>query len=242
VAGAAGADVVYLKDGDRVTGKVVSQTARVLRVETPYGRLVIPKDKVEKIERGGKTEKVLAPAWSSPTGPQGARSRLILVVTGKAFWQAWEGKGPFDPSLRMEVRVDEDVVASYVDPKPDPKEIPRAVVNTFSFLTEDVVVQPSPGAVAALPEVRPGRIVLRIDVRSAPVANRRVRVSYQVNEGTQAQPAWRDVADSSRTLPISPDGPTFVQVRQDRGSMEFTGFPRRKMKGAETFQIDLSTE
>jgi hypothetical protein len=242
MAAPARADIVNLKDGDRITGKVTSQTERVVRVQTAYGRLVIPKTDVESIVRGGVTERVVAGPGAPPPAPKGGRHRMILVVTGKAFWQAWEGKGAGDPGLRMEVRLDEDVVASYVDPKPDPQEIPRAVVNTFSFLMADVVVQPGPGTVASLPEVRPGRIVLKIDVPPAATATRRLRVAYQVNEGTPDRPAWRDMVDSSQTVALSSSGPTFVQVRQERGQMEFTGFPRRKMRGVESFQVELSPE
>jgi RNase P/RNase MRP subunit p29 len=243
LAAPAAGDEVHLKDGDRISGKVVSQTGNVVRVQTPYGRLNIPKDKVEKIVRGGKAETVSSsPAAPASAGWREHLSRVIVVVTGKAFWHAWEGKGEGDPTLRMEIRIDEDVVAAYLDPKPDPKEIPRAVVNTFSFLKEDVVVQPGTGAAAALPEARTGRIVLRVDVPPAPRPNRRLRVAYQINEGTPAQPAWKDLVDASYDLTMATDGPTFVQMRQDRGSMEFAGFPKRRMRGVETFQIDLSPE
>jgi len=238
------ADVLHLKDGDRITGKILSRTSRAVRIQTPYGRLLIPRDKIERIERAGDQAEAAAPAEIAPPAAPVARPlRLILVVMGKSFWHAWDSREEIpDLALRFEVRVDEDVVATFVDPKADPDELPKAVVNTFSFGPEEVVAQPGPGARVLPPEVRPGRVVLKIDVPQVPAVSRRLRLAYQVNSGPPAKPAWHDVAEGSLTLPLKVDGPNFVQVRQDLGAMEFSGFPRRRMKKVETFVMGLSPE
>ena len=36
--------------------------------------------------------------------------------------------------------------------------------------------------------------------------------------------------------------PVFMAVKQDRGRMEFGGFPRKKMKLAETFKLDVQPD
>ena len=44
------------------------------------------------------------------------------------------------------------------------------------------------------------------------------------------------------TLVLGAATPSFVQVRQDPGRMEFSGFPRKRMKRVETFRLDLIVE
>jgi hypothetical protein len=249
LAGDAASEVVTLRDGDRITGRILSETPRTVRVETPYGRLAIPRKKVAKILRANGTEEVLNPPEDrTPAPPPAApeqKARLVLVLTGKTFWQAWDPKDkdtPADPTLRLEVRLDEDVVATYADSRLDPQDIPKAIANSFSFAPEDVRVQAAPRVEVAPPEVRPGRIVLKVDVAGGAGENRRLRVAYQANTGTAEQPAWRDLAESQLALVLRTDVPTFVQLRQDRGTMEFSGFPRRRMKGVETFHLELAAE
>jgi hypothetical protein len=182
------------------------------------------------------------PAADAPPASRPTRGvRLVLVVLGKTFWQAWDPKEPpVDPTVRFEVRVDEDPVVFYVDGKIDEDEIPRALVNAFSFAVGDVAVKAAPAVEVSPPEVRAGRVVLKLDLpvsRAGP--ERKVRVAYQANTGTAADPVWRDLTEGSLTLPLSAATASFVQVRQDPGRMEFSGFPRRRMKRVETFALDL---
>jgi hypothetical protein len=241
-----GADVLLMRNGDRISGRIVGETSRSIRIETPYGRLVIPRGVIERIQRQGKREEVLNPP--APDAPPAARPtrgvRLVLVVLGKTFWQAWDPREPpADPTLRFEVRVDEDPVVFYLDGTIDPDEIPRALVNAFSFAAGDVAVKAAPGVEVAPPEVRAGRIVLKLDLPVARAGQeRKVRIAYQANTGTAAEPVWRDLAEGSLTLALSAATPGFVQVRQDPGRMEFSGFPRRRMKRVETFRLDPIVE
>jgi hypothetical protein len=244
-AAAASADVVYLRNGDRVSGRIVGETSRSIRIETAYGRLVVPLRAVERIQREGQPERVMKPLPSdAPLPAHPARGvRLVLVVLGKTFWQAWDPKEPpADHTLRMEVTVDEEPVATFVDGALDPDEIPKATVNAVSFAPADVAIVAAAAVEVTPPEVRPGRIVLKMDLPAARAGDRKVRVAYQGNAGTVAEPQWRDLAEGSVTVALGTATPTFIQLRQDPGRMEFSGFPRKRMKRVETFVIDPIVE
>lgn len=240
-AAATAADVLQLRDGDRISGRIVGETSRSIRIETPYGRLVIPRRAIERIQRQGKGEEVVnAPPPDSPPAARPTRGvRLVLVVLGRTFWQAWDPReAPADPTLRLEVRVDEEPVVFFLDGTQDPDEIPKAIMNAFSFAPADVAVKSAPGVEVAPPEVRAGRVVLKLDLPSARAGDRKVRLAYQANTGTAAEPVWRDLAEGSLTVALSTATPTFIQLRQANGRMDFSGFPRRRMKRVETFELD----
>jgi hypothetical protein len=229
MAATAGADVVHLTNGDRISGKVVTAGRKSYVLQTPYGRL--------KVEKPDGSEEVP----NSPDAAAMPTARLILVVMGSTFWQAWDPKDAagLDPSLRFEVRLDEEPIASYVDGRQDPDEIPKAIVNSFSFSPADVALEPAAGVTVPIPETKPGRIVLKIDVPVPPAGAHRLRVSYQTNGGSTAEPAWKDLVTAESQVTLREGMPVFMAVKQDRGRMEFGGFPRKKMKLAETFKLDL---
>ena len=241
------ADTFVLSEGDRITGKTVQKGKRTFTVQTPYGRLSIPRAKIQKIVKDDGSEEIVnpGPGPGPPTAPPPPpRSRLIFVVLGKTFWQAWDPResAGIDPSLRLEIRLDEETIASYLDAKLDPEDIPGALVNAFSFAPSEVVAEAGTGAEVLTPEVRPGRIVLKVEVPPGPGGPRKVRLAYQVNDGSSTDPVWRDLIEATATTELRTEGPTFFQVRQDRGRMEFSGFPRKRMKNLETFRVELSTE
>jgi hypothetical protein len=282
-AAASTADVLFLKNGDRVTGTVLSEGARGFTLQTPFGRLSIPREEVAKVQRADGREdvvnaaaippaekpaaapsptpapspRVLVPAspspstatgtsagtgvWTPVSGPP-SQARLGLIITGSTFWQAWPPKeAPADPSLRFVVTLEDTPVATYRDAKLDAGEINGALVNTFSFLPGDVTVHFEAGRAALAPETRPGRIVLRMDV-PATGGTRHLRIAYQDNPGSAQEPSWRDLAAASAEITLAGGGFTFVQVRQDRGNMEFGGFPRRRMKNVESFRLEILTD
>jgi hypothetical protein len=243
--------VFVLHGGDRITGEPLLEGKRTFKVKTPYGVLIIPRSKVDHIVRPDGTEQAVTPeaGAASPappvqtvaTLPKSRRARLILIITGKTFWQAWDPKaGHHDPTLRLEVTLDEEVVATYVDSKIDP-DIPGAMVNSFSFAPDDVVFMSGKNALVLPPEQRPGRIALKIDV-PAREGTRILRLAYQASEGPEEDKAWRDLASGSIGVELRADSPSFIQVNQDRGRMEFSGFPRRRMKNADTFTLELNPE
>ena len=185
---AGGADVVTLKDGDRVRGKTVARGTKRLRLQTAYGLLIIPLEKIDKITHDDGTEEVIgAPAAPEPVAtppPPPPVARLALVVTGKTFWYAWDPKAPpADPSLRLEVKLGDQTIAAYVDGQVDEGEIPGVLVNAFSFAPEAVTALAGPESRVLLPENRPGRIPF-VDAHAV------VDDSLEHGQRTDAQFVW----------------------------------------------------
>jgi hypothetical protein len=245
----AGADVYYMTDGDRITGKTLSQASGFYKVDTPYGRVAIPKGRITKIVHDDGREELLGMQPAPPPVERPAPGvRLVLTIAGAAFYQAWDPKegAPADPSLRLQVSVDEETVASYVDSKTDP-EIAGAVVNSFSFAPEDVTLAAGEAASLEKPETRPGHIMLKIDLPAASAGERRLRFTYQANDGSAESPAWRDLVDTLIHVDLKPDTTTIVEIRQDLGRMEFSGsglfsgMGRKKMKNVDTFRIEAKS-
>jgi hypothetical protein len=237
------ADTYVLTNGDRITGKTVIKGASSFGVQTPYGRLTIPLSAVERILHDNGHEEVIThttPVVPSSTAPV----HLVLVVTGSTFWYAWDGPkgGALDPTLRLQVSLDEDVIATYIDAHLDPQELPGATVNSFSFAPEDVSTAAGSRVQVLAPETRPGRIALRIGLPAERAGKHRLRFAYQINGASEAEPAWRDVVETSVDVTLHTDRSTFVGLHQDRGQMAFSGFLHKKMKGTETFGIEARAE
>jgi hypothetical protein len=242
------AEVVWLRNGDRLTGTIVSETQTSLRLKLPFATLLIPKSRIERLTRADGKEEILttsplvaaAPSPKPTAPPAPPRPNLVLAVTGASFWQAWDRKdAPADPTLRLQVRIDEQPVATWVDATLDPEDLPGAVVNTFAFTSGDEAGVAAPGVLLMPPEVQPGRVVLRIGAPASVGTDRHVRISYQVNEGSDASPAWRELAAAGTTATLRADGPTVLQLRQDRGQMEFT---KKRMRDVDTFRIEIVPE
>jgi hypothetical protein len=240
------AETIVLTDGDRITGRILSEGRKTFRVQTPYGLLRIPRAQIERVVGKDGEERIInaaasAPPSPSPLVPAPPPVRLVVAVTGKTFWHAWDPKAspPPDSTLRFQVRLDEDAVATYADARPDPDLLRGALVNAFSFEPPDVAYAPGSGAELAAPESQPGRVNLKIDLPGDRAGARRLRVAYQVNQGTAAEPAWRDVAETSVELQLTPETPAIVRIEQDLGKMEYS---KRRMKNVETFVVRAALE
>jgi len=240
LAATAGADVVVLREGDHITGQILVRGTKRLRLQTPFGLLVIPIEKIEKIQKDDGTEEVLnAPPVAPTPPPPPAAIHLVLDVGGNTFWQAWDPKTPPpDPSLRFVVRVDDKVVASFIDWTLDPGDLPKTVVNTFAFSAETLKLLPAPG-VLLQPEVKDGRVRLALELPGGWEGTRRVQVAYQANEGTEAEPQWRDLAAGEAAVELAPTPGPPLRVEQARGTMEFS---RKQMRNVESFQVALHAE
>ncbi len=233
------ADVVVLVNGDRVTGRVVGKITRRVRVQTPYGVLVIPADKVERIHRDDGSEEVLnvSPAPVPTPVPPPPPTTLVVVLSGHTFWQAWDPKAaPEDPSLRLAVRLDDREVASYTDVNLDPEDLPKAVVNSFVFSRERLFVGAAPGVLVPPPELEAGEIRLPITLPAGLAGPRRLGLAYQVNDAGSAAPRWRDVVLAAGEIALEPGTATHVRVQQDRGTMQYT---KRRMRNVESFRATL---
>ena len=237
------ADLVTLTNGDRVSGRVVSRSAKRLRLQTPYGVLLIPREAIGRIERDDGAVEVLnappAPA-EPPPPPEPEPARLHLVVTGDSFWQAWDPKAaPPDPSLRLELRLDDRVLASYTDATLDPEDLPKAVVNSFVFAPDKLAILVGEGVVAGPPVVVPGEIGLPIKLPGKLAGRHRLTLAYQVNEGTSSAPQWRDVVTAGADVALEAGHAAAVKISQGRGTMEYA---KRKMRNVETFTATLQPE
>jgi hypothetical protein len=234
------ADEVHLLNGDRITGRVIGRTTRRVRLSTPYGTLTIPRSRVQRIVRSDGTEEVLsappappAPPPPPPPPPVGLR----IEVSGASFWQAWDPKAaPSDPSLRLEVRLDDAVVASYVDANLDPEDLPKAVVNSFVFSPARLFVGSADGVETAPPEVSSGTIGLPLRLPAALAGPHRLSIAYQVNESSSSAPRWTEVVRAACEVTLEAGATLEVRLVQDRGTMEFT---RRHMRDVESFRATL---
>jgi hypothetical protein len=247
-AASAGADVVVLVNGDQITGRVVGSVTKRVRLQTPYGVLLIPSEKVERIKHDDGSEELVRPAPApqpTPTPPP-ASATLLLVVTGASFWHAWDPKlAPQDPSLRLELRLDERVLATYTDVNLDPEDLPKAVVNSFVFSPERLFVSGAEGVAAAVPSLAESEIRLEIRVPASLAGERRLRLAYQLNDAGSAAPRWRDVVVGGAPVTLVAGRSVRVRVAQDRGTMEYTRKGLRGqglMRGVETFRATPEVE
>lgn len=241
----AAADQVILTNGDRVTGQVVARGTQRLRVQTSYGLLVIPLDKVGRIRKDDGSEEVLNAPASIPTPePTPVPTpkpplRLEVVVSGHSFWQAWDPKSaPADPSLRFEVQLDGIIIGAYRDRVLDPQDLPKATVNTFAFLPDAAARQGAPGMMVLPPATMEGRTHLAFELPPEEAGRHKLRVVYQANEGPSEKPMWTDLTEAAFDFEIRPAGTTTVRLEQSRGTMQFT---RKHMQGVETFLLRLDT-
>ncbi len=237
----AAAEVVFLRDGDQITGQIVSRGTRRIRVQTPYGLLVIPVEKIDRIRKDdGTEERLRAPAAATVPTSVPTPIRLVLDVGGNTFWQAWDPKTPpADPSLQFVIRMDDKPVAAYVDSVLDPGDLPKAVVNSFAFNPETLKLLPVPGVLLVPPQVRDGRVRLALELPAGWMGTRRIRASYQANEGTALEPHWHDLTGGEALMEMRALRANTVAVEQARGFMEFA---KRQMKNVESFQMTLHSE
>jgi hypothetical protein len=181
---AARADVYVLTDGDRISGKTVLKGKTSFALQTAYGRLTIPRAKVEKIlHDDGQEELVSAPPSPPPTPPP--LLKLELAITGSTFWYAWHPEKAHPPRavLQLQLTLDEETIATWLDAKLDPEGISGAVVNTFGFGAEDSTVTPAPGVEVRPSEVKPGRILLLLELPPTLAGKHRLRLAYQADTG-----------------------------------------------------------
>jgi hypothetical protein len=237
-------DLVVLKNGDRISGLISSKGKRTLRLQTPHGVLTIPLEKIDKVRREDGTEESFTPAPKAPPTPPPPpvipTLKLAFSISGKTFWQAWdEAAAPEDPTLRLELRLDDRTMAVWSDAKVDPDEIPKAVVNSFSFTPDALRVTGSPGVKALPPSVQPGRIELALELPANLAGSRRLRLAYQGNAGSTAAPEWRDLVLLETPLVLQMSEPNAFRVEQDRGRMEFS---KKRMKSIETFSLALKLD
>ncbi len=231
-------DVYFLVDGDRITAHTLSKRKREFALRTPFGTLVVPRARVARVLWAGEREEWFqatpAPVPSATPTPAPPPPQVALVIAGQSFWQAWDRREAVDPTLRLQVRLDGVPLATYVDARLDPQDLPGATVNSFVFDALQVE-----GSAGVAPDVRPGRIELRLRLPADVASRARLAVAYQVNAGTRDEPVWQDAASGDVELPLEAGRVSSVELRQSAGRMEFSGPGRKRMKQVETFRLEL---
>lgn len=230
-------DVFTLKNGDRISGRTVFKGRRSFTVQTRWGRLTLPRGEVARVAWSDGLEEVFVPeaAPVAEAVPEPTLS-LVVVLGGRSFWQAWDPRRatPPDVTLRLILSLDEEPLASYSDAHADPGDLPGAIVNTFDFTAPAVAVSATAPASAEPPEVRPGRVTLRLRLPADRAGEHRLRLAYQVNDATAEAPAWRDAVDATLTVGLKTESPAVAELQQDPGRMEYS---RRRMRYVESFRL-----
>jgi hypothetical protein len=240
-------DLYVMLNGDRVSGQTVTKGKTSITVQTAYGKVTIPRGRILKVVWGDGHEEVMNSPLPTPPPPPPPEPSLhmALLVSGQAFWQAWpqSAKGKeIDPTLKFEVRLDDEVVATYSDSHLDPGDLPGALVNSFSFEPGHVSVTTAEGVVADAPETKVGKSLLRINLPSARAGSKHLVLAYASNIGTASDPHWQDLASGDMLVELEKGATLELAVQQERGRMEysrFLGVLSKKMRNVETFRVGV---
>lgn len=226
-------DLVVFVNGDRLSGRIAAVGTKRVRLRTPYGRLEIPRDRIERLVWEDGREEIVTDLPETPP-PEGT-IRLLILVRGSSFWHAWDpGRPPEDPSLRLTLRLDGRTLGSFTDVTPDPDDLPGAAVNSFVFDPARLLVAGGEGVAVEPPESGSGGIRLSLRLPRSLAGDRWLDLAYQVNDGSAADPRWRDVVEAGTSVALSTGLPVRVQIDQERGLMEYAD---RGMRAVETFRV-----
>jgi hypothetical protein len=247
VAGPLGADVFVLRSGDRITGKPYLRGTKFVRIETLYGKLRIPLADIERIVHDdGSEERLHEPEPAAVRAPEpmpSVRIPLQLDIEGSAFWYAWAPSSPaeVDKTLRLVVTLDGQETVMFTDPVTNPGDLQGALVNSFSFGSGETTVHPGPGVSTVPATVVPGHIRLALELPAELAGDRVLRLVYQRDAGTAAEPDFVEVAGGALVIALAVGRATQVRVSQDAGDMQYSGFLgiSKKMKNVDTFRVRL---
>jgi hypothetical protein len=235
----ASADTFVLLNGDRISGQLLGESRRGFRIETPYGRVLVPRKDVERWMQADGRETIVTPRPQPPPLPTPPPMvRLDIAVTGASFWYAWDNAESIDTSLRFSARLDAQPLLAMVDTALNLDDLPGALVNTFNF--DPLSIESlAPRDIRLLPpDIETGRVVLQLMLPPGYTGNHELHLAYQINTGTIDDRTWLTVASASVPVYLQTATPTHVQLEQSRGAMEFSGFLKRHMKRVDTFILN----
>jgi hypothetical protein len=228
----ASAETLLLDDGDRISGRILSRDESVVRIETPFGQLRVPRSRIVRLIGTGDTP--------APRGAAAAPDVLLdLTIVGQAFWQARESVQlrSQDNTLRFELRLDGALLAAYEDYTLDPGEIGHAAVNVFSFRPREARAISAKGVKLSPAASHPGRVTLQLTLPPSAAGRHRLTVSYLGSSNADGTREVRSFA--ALDLLLRESTPCHLSLSQRRGEMEFAGWPRRRMRGIDTFTLSL---
>jgi hypothetical protein len=251
----AAAEIIYLKNGDVLHGTVVGATASRVTLQTPYGKLIIPKNDIQRIEYEGgtpsktaeaksvpKTEKPAAKVEPDLPPPKPSRALVSLEIRGRAFWYAFESPpdNPADLSIRMRLFLGDDEAAMLLDSKPDTYD-GNTYYNSFTFSpTDSKVMRTGEDYKCEVIKTEDDRILLKLELPEEQKEGQiLVRMLYQVNEGSRNLPRWNDAVSRAFSVQVKPGQEAYVVLRQDSSGLDYSGMFRKSMKNVESFQLNV---
>jgi hypothetical protein len=260
----ASAEVVHLKNGDILHGSVISVNSREITLETPYGRLKIPKKDIQRIdyEQSEEVEKspkkktreskpapkpklvIKAPKADLPATT--TRSTISMEIRGRSFWYAFVSptENPADLSIRLRIFMGDVEAAMLLDTKPDTVD-GDTYYNSFTFSpTDSKVMRTGSGFDCIVTEAEDGKVTLSLQLPEGQSAGRYlIRMIYQVNEGDRQFPRWIDAVSRGFNIQVEPGMESRVVLQQDASALDYSGFFRKTMKNVESFRLEvLSSE
>jgi hypothetical protein len=257
------AEVVHLKNGDILHGSVISVNSREITLETPYGRLKIPKTDIQRIDYEQSEEDEKSPKKKTPESkpapkpklaikapkadlPVSTRSTISMEIRGRSFWYAFVSptENPADLSIRLRIFVGDVEAAMLLDTKPDTVDR-DTYYNSFTFSpTDSRVMRTGSGFDCVVTEAEDGKVTLRLQLPEGQSAGRYlIRMIYQVNEGDRQFPRWVDAVSRGFNTQVEPGMETRVILQQDASALDYSGFFRKTMKNVESFRLEvLSSE
>jgi hypothetical protein len=251
--GYAAAEIIYLKNGDVVHGTVSGATTRQITLQTPYGKLTIPKKDIQRIEyEGGTPSKPAAPEAAEkpaakapePDIPPAKPSRALvsLEIRGRAFWYAFESPpdNPADLSIRLRLFLGDGEAAMLLDSKPDTYD-GNTYYNSFTFSpTDSRVIRTGDDYECEVVKMDDDRIVIQLELpEKQKEGELLVRMLYQVNEGSKNLPRWNDAVSRAFSVQVEPGKVAHVVLRQDSSGLDYSGMFRKSMKNLESFQLNV---
>lgn len=253
LASLATAEVVHLTNGDVVHGTLVAANNDEVTLKTPYGQLVIPKEEIARIDYSGGAAPAAAAEAKAPAeppdelpAPTGERGRLVLHITGRSFWYAFDSPPdrPADTSIRLRLYVGSARACTFVDEKPDTVD-GSTLYNSFTFSpTDSRLLETLEGFECSVTKSDDGEVTLAVGLPPDFSTGRQlVRMVYEVNEGDPSLPRWLDVVSRSFSVEVAPGKVASVILEQHAEALEYSGFFKKQMKNLDQFQLAvLSTE
>lgn len=252
------AEVIYLQNGDVIHGTLVAANNDEVTLETPYGKLVIPKKDIEQIDyQSGAEGAGPAPAAGRASAasasanvptprqrPTGGRAAVTLGIKGRSFWWAFDPPkdGALDSRIRLRVYVGNARACTFVDEKPDTVD-GETLYNSFTFSPDDALLEETlDGYECNVQKSDEGELSLNLILPPESASGRQIlRMVYEINEGDRETQMWKDVISRSFSIEVAPARRTVVVLEQNADALEYSGFFKKQMKNVELFQLNVQS-
>ena len=144
-----------------------------------------------------------------------------------------------DPTLRFEVSLDEETVATYSDASRIRPTCPRR--SSTPSPSRPRWWSARAGERLPPPEARPGRVVLKIEMPVPAPGRGRLRLAYQTNEGSADRAGLAGLRGDVARVELVEDAPDLPAGQPGPRQMEFAGFPAQDAPGGH-FELALQPD